>query len=73
MAICDPASVTCKEQIAAETGLNASYVGKILRLGVLSPDFVEGVISGSRGAASVLTGLSSKAPLDWSIQGRETF
>ena len=65
--------VYCKEQIAAETGLNASYVGKILRLGVLCPDFVEGVISGSRGAEFVLTGLSSKAPLDWSLQGRETF
>lgn len=63
--------VYCKEQIAADTGLNASYVGKILRLSVLSPDFVEDVIAGSRGAEFALTGPSSKVPLDWSIQGRE--
>jgi hypothetical protein len=59
--------VYCKEQIAADTGLNASYVGKILRLSALSPDIVEGVIAGSR-AEFAVTGPSSKVPLDWSIQ-----
>jgi hypothetical protein len=62
--------VYCKEQIAADTGLNASYVGKILRLSALSPDIVEDVIAGSR-AEFAVTGTSSKVPLDWSIQRRE--
>ena len=64
--------VYCKEQLAAESGLNASYVGKILRLGALCPDFVEDVIAGSRGAEFALTGLRSKTPLDWSVQGRHS-
>jgi hypothetical protein len=62
--------VYCKEQIAADIGLNASYVGKILRLSALGPDFVEDVIAGSR-AEFALTGPSSKVPLDWSLQRRD--
>jgi site-specific DNA recombinase len=57
--------IYCKEQLAAEANLNASYVGRILRLGVLSPDLVASVTRHREVSDHSLTQLVNRLPLDW--------
>jgi DNA invertase Pin-like site-specific DNA recombinase len=57
-----------KEELAADAGLNASYVGRILRLAALSPDLVDSVTRGGEGVGCPLTRLVRSLPLDWRAQ-----
>ncbi len=60
--------VYCKEQLAAEANMNASYVGRILRLGALSPDMVDSVTRLERISDHSLTRRVTKVPFDWNKQ-----
>jgi hypothetical protein len=60
--------VYCKEQLAAETSMNASYVGRILRLGALSPDIVDSATRQQRISERSLTRRVTCLPFDWSKQ-----
>jgi site-specific DNA recombinase len=57
--------IYCKEQLAAEANLNASYVGRILRLGALSPDLVTSVTRHREVSDHSLTQIVNRLPLDW--------
>ena len=60
--------VYCKEQLAAEANMNASYVGRILRLGALSPDIVDSVTRHHRISDRSLTRRVTQLPFDWMKQ-----
>jgi DNA invertase Pin-like site-specific DNA recombinase len=60
--------VYCKEQIADETGLNAAYVGRILRLGALSPELVDAVCSDQGYVDRPLEWFVNRLPLEWDRQ-----
>ena len=60
--------VYSKEQLAAEANINASYVGRILRLGALSPDMVDSVTRHHRISDRSLTRCVTRLPLDWMKQ-----
>lgn len=57
-----------KEQLAAEANLNASYVGRILRLGALSPDMVDSVVRQDVISSQSLIRRVVRLPLDWKKQ-----
>jgi site-specific DNA recombinase len=54
-----------KEQLAAEADMNASYVGRILRLGALSPDMVDAVTRHRVIPDHSLIRRVVRLPLDW--------
>jgi hypothetical protein len=56
------------EEIAATEKINASYVGRILRLTLLAPDLVEAILDGRQKAELTLTLLMKPLPLSWSEQ-----
>jgi DNA invertase Pin-like site-specific DNA recombinase len=60
--------VYCKEQLAAEANMNASYVGRILRLGALSPDKVDEATRQYRISDCSLTRGVTNVPFDWNKQ-----
>ena len=55
----------CKEQLASEADLNPSYVGKILRLAILSPECVEAVVLQTNVADQGLSRMMKGIPLAW--------
>jgi hypothetical protein len=55
----------CNEQLAAEANMNASYVGRILRLGALSPGMIDFVTRHHRISDRSLTRRAIRLPLDW--------
>ena len=57
-----------KEQLATEANMNASYVGRILRLGALSPDMVDSVTHHHTISERSLTRRVTKLPFDWTKQ-----
>ena len=60
--------VYCKEQLAIEANMNASYIGRILRLGALSPDMVDSVTRHHMISDRSLTRRVTKLPFDWTKQ-----
>ena len=60
--------IYCKEQLAAEANMNASYVGRILRLGSLSPDIVDSAIRHHSVFEYSLTRRFAELPFDWNKQ-----
>ena len=60
--------VYCKEQLAIEANMNASYIGRILRLGALSPDMVDSVTRHHMISDRSLTRRVTKLPFDWAKQ-----
>jgi site-specific DNA recombinase len=60
--------VHCKEQVAAQSHLNAAYVGRILRLGALSPQLVDSITREVGPVDRPLEWLINQLPLDWSQQ-----
>jgi hypothetical protein len=46
-----------------------SYVSRILRLALLAPDIVEGILAGTADQALVLERLERPLPMDWCEQG----
>ena len=57
--------VYSKEQLAMEIGLNASYLGRILRLIALAPQLVESILQEQSLADLPMRLLIRHLPLDW--------
>ncbi len=56
------------EDLARAKGVNATYVSRILRLTLLSPDHVEAILDGRQGDAVTLDALREQFPLAWEQQ-----
>ena len=56
------------EEIAAAEKINASYVGRILRLTLLAPDVVEAILNGRQPAGLQLASLLRRFPVCWRAQ-----
>jgi hypothetical protein len=55
-------------EIAAAEKINESYVGRMLRLTLLAPDFVEAVLNGRQPGGLQLGGLMRRFPVEWRAQ-----
>jgi len=60
-------------QLAKKTGLPRSYVKRILRCALLSPQITENVLSGNHRPSLTLQELLQKPPIDWKEQNQEIF
>ena len=56
------------EEIAAVEKINASYVGRVLRLTLLAPAIVEAILDGRQPRSVTLRGLMRKFSRDWRDQ-----
>jgi hypothetical protein len=56
------------EEIAASEKINASYVGRVLRLTLLAPDIVEAILDGRQPAEMTLTTLIRPFAVGWDAQ-----
>ena len=54
--------------IAAAEKINASYVGRVLRLTLLAPDIVEAILDGRQPAELQFDALMKPFPVDWERQ-----
>ncbi len=63
--------VYAKEQLAAEAGLNASYLGRILRLMNLAPELIESTMQEQDIIELPFKRLIRRLPLDWQEQKSE--
>jgi hypothetical protein len=55
-------------EIAAAEKINESYVGRVLRLTLLSPDIIESILSGRQPGAPQLEHLFRRFPVVWGDQ-----
>jgi hypothetical protein len=55
-------------EIAASEKINESYVGRVLRLTLLAPDIVEGILAGRQAAGLQLDELLRKFAVEWMAQ-----
>lgn len=55
-------------EIAVAEKINESYVGRILRLTLLAPDIVEGILGGRQPAGLQLDALLRRFPVEWQQQ-----
>jgi hypothetical protein len=62
-------SYTSVSELAAAERINASYLARVLRLTLLSPNLVEGVLAGEH-ASLTLDVLLGSFPLEWVEQQR---
>lgn len=60
---------TIREITTAEK-INATYVGRVLRLTLLAPDIVEVIVNGRQPAEVTLAGLMRRSPVRWREQRR---
>lgn len=58
-------------EIAAVEKINESYIGRVLRLTLLSPDMVESILSGQQPATLQLEHLFRRFPVAWPDQRTE--
>lgn len=58
------------QAIAAAEKINASYVGRVLRVSLLAPDLVEATLDGQHPPSFVLRRLMEPLPCDWASQRR---
>jgi hypothetical protein len=58
-------------EIAAAEKINESYVGRVLRLTLLAPDFVEAILGGRQPAELQLEDLLRRFPVAWREQRAE--
>jgi len=63
--------VYSKEQLATEAGLNASYLGRLLRLIALAPEILESILQEQSIADLPLKQLIRRLSLDWKHQQSE--
>jgi hypothetical protein len=56
-------------ELAAAEKINSSYVSRVLRLTLLSPDIVEAILDGRQPRGMTLPGLMEPFPVDWRHQG----
>jgi hypothetical protein len=62
---------TTVAEIAAAENINASYVGRVLRLTLLSPEIVEAILDGRQPADLQLEDLLRPFPVGWREQRAE--
>jgi hypothetical protein len=62
---------TTVAEIAAAEKINASYVGRVLRLTLLSPEIVEAILDGRQPADITLAALLRPLPVGWWEQRAE--
>lgn len=55
-------------EMAAGEGIDRGYLGRLLRLAVLAPDVVEGLLDGRHFHDRGLAGLMEPLPMNWSDQ-----
>jgi hypothetical protein len=55
-------------EVAAAEKINESYVGRVLRLTLLAPDFVEAILNGRQPAELQLEDLLMRFPVEWREQ-----
>jgi hypothetical protein len=55
------------DELAAAEKINSSYVSRLLRLTLLSPDLVEAILDGRQPAAMTLPGLMEPFPVVWGL------
>ncbi|WP_135470793.1 hypothetical protein [Crenalkalicoccus roseus] len=58
-------------EMAAGEKIDRGYLGRLLRLAVLAPDLVEGLLDGRHGADADLTRLMEPLPSEWGEQRAE--
>ena len=58
------------EEIAAKEKINASYVGRVLRLTLLAPDIVEAILDGRQPSEMTLSVLMRPFPAGWREQSK---
>jgi hypothetical protein len=56
------------EEVAAAEQISASYVGRLLRLTLLAPDIVEGILDGQQASEVTLARLMKPFPEEWKVQ-----
>src|SRR3712207_8405305 len=55
-------------EMAAAERIDRGYLGRILRLTLLAPDIVEGILDGRQPAEPELPTLMEPFPLEWDVQ-----
>jgi hypothetical protein len=58
------------DELAAAEKINSSYVSRLLRLTLLSPDIVEAILNGRQPVGMTLPGLMEPFPVEWGQQRR---
>jgi hypothetical protein len=56
------------DELAAAEKINSSYVSRLLRLTLLSPEVVEAILGGRQPEGMTLLGLMEPFPVEWSLQ-----
>ena len=56
------------DELAAAEKINSSYVSRLLRLTLLSPDTVEAILDGRQPEGMTLPGLMEPFPIEWTEQ-----
>ena len=56
------------EEIAAAEKINASYVGRVLRMTLLAPEIVEAILAGRQSEEVTLAGMMAGVPVVWDAQ-----
>jgi hypothetical protein len=64
----DEGVFTTVREIGEAEGIDKGYVSRILRLALLAPDIIEGILAGTADQALVLERLE-RLPMDWCEQG----
>ena len=57
-------------EIAAAEKINDSFVSRLVRLTLLSPDIVEAILDGRQAKGMTLPGLMEPFPVEWALQRR---
>ncbi|MCB8836172.1 hypothetical protein [Aurantimonas sp. VKM B-3413] len=64
----DSGEFTTVAEIASHESISFTYISRVLRLGLLSPDIVEAILAGHQPAEMALAELMEPFPLDWVLQ-----
>ena len=65
----DAGIYTSVSEIGEAEGISKSYISRVLRLALLAPDVVEGILAGTADQTLVLEELKRPLPMDWCEQG----
>ena len=55
-------------ELAEREKIQPSYLTRILRLTLLAPEIVEGIVRGRQGPEVTLAGMMEPIPIDWKLQ-----
>jgi hypothetical protein len=66
--ILDGGAFASVAELAAAEKINSSYMARVLRLTLLAPEIVEGIINGQQEPVQTLDRLLQPFPIEWSAQ-----